>query len=195
MKNFWIKNDEFGLPANAIAMYFYLRYMSEKEKYNDFSLADKQLSQALGLHRNTIHKVRNALVEKQLIRVFFKKGMPPVYSMDKVTDDKASNEETTVLKEKRNIKNVSERKKKQSGVVGAIIPSLSEFLDYAKSLEHYEDSLDGLLEQKYNQWKRNGWNNAQGRPITDYKASLKSALPFLKGEPVQNIKLPTIKRP
>lgn len=82
------------------------------------------------------------------------------------------------------------------------IPSFIEFLEYAKTLESYDTELDVLIQGKYSNWKDNGWMNNSGRPITNWKMSLKSTLPFLNSAmhaEFQNQKkihkVPKIKRP
>ena len=60
------------------------------------------------------------------------------------------------------------------------IPSLDEFMRYAKSLESYESELDLNISEKYENWKNNGWKNTFNRPISNWKSTLKSTLPYLK---------------
>jgi hypothetical protein len=79
------------------------------------------------------------------------------------------------------------------------IPSLEEFMTYAETLKIYEPELDSEIQSKYENWKNNGWKNSSDRPITNWKSSLKSTLPFMKSQieshqlSLQSI--PDIKRP
>ncbi|MET3536825.1 hypothetical protein [Chryseobacterium limigenitum] len=79
------------------------------------------------------------------------------------------------------------------------IPSLEEFMTYAETLKIYAAELDSEIQSKYENWKNNGWKNSSDRPITNWKSSLKSTLPFMKGQmeshqlSLQSI--PDIKRP
>jgi Mn-dependent DtxR family transcriptional regulator len=79
------------------------------------------------------------------------------------------------------------------------IPTLEEFIEYSKTLETYNQSLDLLIEEKYNSWKNNVWKNSSGRPLTNWKSSLKSILPYLKNTDENNRipipSIPNIKRP
>ena len=81
------------------------------------------------------------------------------------------------------------------------IPSLEEFTQYAKTLENYVPELDYLIKEKYDSWIRNGWKNGYDKPITNWKSSIKNAMPFLQRElqssntTSEKIALPTIKRP
>lgn len=79
------------------------------------------------------------------------------------------------------------------------IPSLEEFMTYAETLKIYAPELDSEIQSKYENWKNNGWKNSSDRPITNWKSSLKSTLPFMKSQieshqlSLQSI--PDIKRP
>ena len=81
------------------------------------------------------------------------------------------------------------------------IPSLEEFTQYAKTLENYIPELDQLIKEKYDSWLGNGWKNGYDKPITNWKSSIKNAMPFLQRElqssntTSEKIALPTIKRP
>ncbi|SHM78230.1 hypothetical protein SAMN05444360_11791 [Chryseobacterium carnipullorum] len=79
------------------------------------------------------------------------------------------------------------------------IPSLEEFMTYAETLKIYEPELDSEIQSKYENWKKNGWKNSSDRPITNWKSSLKSTLPFMKGQTESHQlslqSIPDIKRP
>ena len=97
----------------------------------------------------------------------------------------------------------SSQKKKieleQQNLKNSKIPSLDEFIEYAKSLEGYEAELDLNISKKYESWINNGWKNTSNRPISNWKSTLKSTLPYLKntsGEnPLSLQDIPNIKRP
>lgn len=73
-------------------------------------------------------------------------------------------------------------------------PSLDTFLEYAQTLEDYEPSLDHKITEKYSSWEKNGWKSVSGRPITDWKSSLKSLMPFMKNTADKNLSLAAISR-
>ena len=81
------------------------------------------------------------------------------------------------------------------------IPSLEEFTQYAKTLENYLPELENLIKEKYDSWLGNGWKSGYDKPITNWKSSIKNAMPFLQSElqssntTSEKIALPTIKRP
>lgn len=79
------------------------------------------------------------------------------------------------------------------------IPSLEEFMTYAETLKIYAPELDSEIQSKYENWKKNGWKNSSDRPITNWKSSLKSTLPFMKSQTESHQlslqSIPDIKRP
>ena len=78
------------------------------------------------------------------------------------------------------------------------IPTLEEFLKFAKTLNSYDDSLVENLELKYEEWTEKGWKNNFGRPITDWKSAIKNTMPYLKNRSSTNIdfiqSIPNIRR-
>jgi hypothetical protein len=72
-------------------------------------------------------------------------------------------------------------------------------MTYAKTLDNYETILDSSIKEKYDSWTKNNWENNSGRPITNWKSSLKSALPYMKNDTNNQISsldlIPNIKRP
>lgn len=78
------------------------------------------------------------------------------------------------------------------------IPSLEEFMAFAKTLSTYEEGLDEHLKIKYEYWKNNGWISGVNRPIVNWKQTLKNTMPYLKSNN-QNIfnipNIPKINRP
>lgn len=61
------------------------------------------------------------------------------------------------------------------------IPPVSEFLEYAKSLEQaYHPSLDFQIKNKYNTWVEDGWKDGFGNQIKNWKLKLGNAIPYMK---------------
>ena len=87
----------------------------------------------------------------------------------------------------------------QQNLKNSKIPSLNEFIEYAKSLEGYVPELELSINEKYEVWKNNGWKNTSNRPISNWKSTLKSTLPYLKNTSGENSLslqyIPSIKRP
>ena len=87
----------------------------------------------------------------------------------------------------------------QQNLKNSKIPSLDEFMGYAKSLEGYEAELDLNISEKYESWINNDWKNTSNRRISNWKSTLKSTLPYLKNKSKENSlslqDIPNIKRP
>ncbi|MCT4319260.1 hypothetical protein SAMN05421856_11021 [Chryseobacterium taichungense] len=79
-------------------------------------------------------------------------------------------------------------------VKGTGQPSLDTFLQYAQTLEGYEPSLDQKITEKYSSWEMNNWKSVSGRPITDWKSSLKNLMPFMKNTADKDLSLDSISR-
>lgn len=74
-----------------------------------------------------------------------------------------------------------ENKRKESKI---IVPELPEFLEHGKELclkanLNYE-SLKFSIEQKYNSWVSNGWQDGHNKKIKNWKSKLGNTLPHLK---------------
>jgi len=70
-----------------------------------------------------------------------------------------------------------ERKEKEKKEV---IPTLNEFLDYAKTQKSYNSNLEHAIQIKYESWVANGWVDGFGNKIERWKGKLISTLPHLK---------------
>lgn len=72
---------------------------------------------------------------------------------------------------------IKERKGKEKK---EIIPTLIEFLDYAKTQKSYNSNLEHAIQIKYESWIANGWVDGYGNKIERWKGKLISTLPHLK---------------
>ncbi|KQR94206.1 hypothetical protein ASG01_15400 [Chryseobacterium sp. Leaf180] len=79
------------------------------------------------------------------------------------------------------------------------IPTCAEFIEYAQRLESYNCDLDYMIKEKYLSWLNNSWKNSYDRPITNWKSTLKSVMPYMVQHIASNefsaIDIPHIKRP
>lgn len=73
-------------------------------------------------------------------------------------------------------------------------PTLDEFMAFAKTVEIYNPSMDYALKSKYETWNANGWVNGFGKPILNWKLSLKNTMPHL-GQQQSIFNVPKINRP
>ncbi|AZA87631.1 hypothetical protein EG349_12945 [Chryseobacterium shandongense] len=82
----------------------------------------------------------------------------------------------------------------EPAVKGTEQPSLDTFLEYAQTLEGYEPPLDQKITEKYSSWEKNDWKSVSGRPITDWKSSLKNLMPFMKNTADKDLSIESISR-
>lgn len=60
------------------------------------------------------------------------------------------------------------------------IPTWEQVVEYFKSLEVYRKELEFALNTKYEQWIENKWKDGFGKPIINWKNTIRSAIPHLK---------------
>lgn len=87
---------------------------------------------------------------------------------------------------KRNAIKVNESKRKEI----KDIPSIDEFLSYAKTIEIYKSNLDFQIKTKYKVWVDNGWCDGNGNKIDNWKNKLRSVMPYMKQSNVTSYQMP-----
>ena len=184
---------------------------STKEKLKRLGLIQFQSKNGLPCHyrlllnysfeieyEKSIKKEESTIVEKDQNRevleiyesiLFALNSVEAIKEIEINSDVKASSDSSQKQKielEQQNLKNSQ-------------IPSLDEFIEYAKSLEGYEPELELSVNEKYEVWKNNCWKNTSNRPISNWKSTLKSTLPYLKNTSGENSfslqDIPNIKHP
>ncbi len=225
IERFWIFNEKAKPGSTAIAMYLYLLKTAKGRDSYNFQVSDVVLGRELGIAIQTVKTTKQKLSDLGLIRFQAKNGVSGSYrlilnySLDSLIPEqikKVTPEVPTSFQELKDDlnpefpdaevnSNFGSNDQKTKGTTDQLadqnikIPEWEEFLTYAKTLSAYHSELPELLEEKYNSWKNNGWKNAAGRPITNWKSTVKSTLPFLKNTDndhqlsIQTI--PDIKRP
>lgn len=202
INRFWDFNQKIHLGSTAITMYLYLLKIGYDKKHNGFKISDVAISKELGLTRKTVKSTKEKLKYFGLIQFETKNGSPCSYKLVLNYSFKLTFKDYE-MKELPKTKQ-SVKKMKSSAIVDhkdlipTDIPTFNEFLEYAKTLENYEFQLDSKLQVKYETWKKRGWRNGLNRSITNWKASLKSALPFIKKTDSNTLSLqsiPKIKNP
>lgn len=181
----------------------------------------------MGITRKTVKPTKDKLRELGLVEFESKSGFPCNYRillnylsdipiLEKIEKEKIEKvpsleivEKQKILKRNHSPDEVVPRISKSSDKVSIthtskiskskIIPELEEFTQFATTLEDYQPLLDSVIEEKYYSWLENDWKNSSGRPISNWKSSLKSILPYLKNskkdDAVSVTSIPNIKRP
>ena len=70
-------------------------------------------------------------------------------------------------------------KSKQAAKTPSNIPSIEEFIAYAKTLNTYKEELEEHIRIKYETWKENGWITGYNKPIVNWKQTLRNTMPYL----------------
>ncbi|KFF01326.1 hypothetical protein IX39_12140 [Chryseobacterium formosense] len=197
IQRFWEYNDRSSVGATATAMYlFLLKNAFENERY-DFSISDVTVSNKLSLTRKTVKVTKEKLQTMGLISFNNRNGVPCSYRL--LLNYPLPKVQKNVELSTAVAKNIfNDRVETMSVMLTDNIPNYDVFLEYAGKLETYSSVLQPYIKEKYKLWIDNGWKNNFNRPITDWRASLKSAIPFLK-ESLQksflNERIPDIKHP
>ncbi|WP_024568769.1 helix-turn-helix domain-containing protein [Elizabethkingia anophelis] len=209
IQRFWEFGPKARLSTTATVVYLYLlKRASDNNGYN-VVISDVMLSETLGLTRKTIKPAKEALRNLGLIQYESRKGLSCSYrivrdypleilSQEKRQKLKIKNNSQTATTEKienlppvglsMSIPETTEQKEKASFdnrepepfTIIANIPSLEEFIDYAKTLSGYEESMHSAIKERYALWANCNWCNNLGKPITSWKSSLKNLLPYIK---------------
>ena len=192
---------------------------STKEKLKNLGLIQFQSKNGLPSHyrlllnysieiepEKLIKNEENTIVEKdqnrEVLEIFesilsAQNSVEVVKEIEINSDIKASSE--TTEKQKLEWKQAQKQEQEQQNLKNNKIPSLDEFIEYAKSLEGYEPELELSVNEKYEVWKNNCWKNTSNRPISNWKSTLKSTLPYLKNTSGENSfslqDIPNIKHP
>lgn len=221
IQKFWNFNQRAQLNTTAIAMYLYLLKLGHDENRYDVCISDVAISKTIGITRKTVKPTKEKLRNLRLIQFENRTGLPCSYrlllnySLECIDQKKIKNESQIPIIE--NIENLqSESLPIQNSSKISVLkdetspikvpkhfksnqPSWEEFIAYAQTLEKYNSQLDLRIEEKYKIWKNNGWRNTSNLPITNWKSTLKSTLPYLlnlKGNSSFSLQdIPTIKRP
>lgn len=211
--NFWKINDSNKFSSSTAFIYFHLlSTWKEKEFSNSFECSDNDIEKKLNISRKTIRNSKDFLRNKGLIKFKINKGLTTQYQIEldiidakpiiktnlqKLLSDNEEKQPINAEIEKQPVKKVPQKKaKKQTQPFKVNIPTIEEFLAFAKTIEIYKPDFDFQIKTKYEQWKDNGWKNGHNRHILNWKTSLKSTMPYFaeKNKP-KDLSIPTINKP
>lgn len=216
IERFWKFNKDNDLGSTAIAMYLYLLKTGYENNRYDFKISDVVTSKNLGITRKTVKTTKEKLRNHGLIQFETKSGYPCCYRMilnypltaievekrEKtsvgINSDQYTDSTRIIEKESKPNSSLLISGKTKSTIKNEDIPSLNDFIEYAKTLDSYVKNLDDQLKTKYESWLKDQWRNKSGKPISNWKSTLKSILPYLKKHDENNIShqsIPSIKRP
>lgn len=205
IQRFWLFNKTAKMSPTEVMLYLYLLKIGFENDRYDFKMSDSEISNELGLTQKTVKSTKEKLEKSGVIQYQTAVGRPCSYRLllNYALDfkpDKKKNKKVS-KKENRPDLNVLEvlQENGVSDAENSHIPSWDAFIEYAETLENYAQVLDINIRIKYEGWIQNNWKNALGRPITNWKATLKSAIPYMRDqntkESISVDSIPDIKRP
>ncbi len=200
-------------------MYLYLLKLGNDKGGYDISITDMTLANILSITRKTVKPTREKLRSLGLLQFENRHGLPCSYRLlldypleisqngkeEKIEIDLKS--QNPVIENNVNSKSVNRIPERiepigedlQKNFRKVELPSWEQFLEYARTLEDYNVSLDSNIKEKYCSWSDNDWKNAANRPITNWRSSLKSLLPYMQTDKDNNTlsieSISKIKRP
>ena len=219
IKKYWSLNKESTLGTSVTSIYFFLLEKWDNTGKTDFEISDNEISDILKMNRKTIRNGKDYLRNLGLISFQIKKGLTtfykiiPDYTIRKSKDlpeiekiiKKPVILETPISEQPEPISNIIsfpekikiEQKINTTPIKNNNSPTMEEFMDFARSLEIYDESLDIQLKTKYDTWKNSNWINGYGNPILDWKKTLIRTIPFLKNgnKNIFSNSFPKINRP
>lgn len=209
IQRFWEFNRINNIGSTGISMYLYLLKIGFDNDINNFQISDVKVSKELGLTRKTVKSTKERLENYGLVKYQTRNGLPCYYKlildfpMEFAEHRKIENLQTKKSKDSLRSENVLIPSQLQTSI-GVVeiknIPSLEEFIEYAQTLDVYVTESESLVKEKYHSWVSNGWQNNSARPITNWKSSLKSILPYMINSNIDDrqpslTSIPNIMRP
>ncbi|WP_130915067.1 ribonuclease H family protein [Chryseobacterium aquaticum] len=205
IQRFWMFNKMVKISPSEISLYFFLLKIAYENDHYTFEISDTKITNELGLNQKTVKSAREKLEKLGILEFKTTNGRPCYYrlflsysfNVEKKNNVKKETERTEMYQKCKVPEILTQTEipiPKNSD-----IPPWDEFINYARTLANYEVHLDLCVKEKYDSWIKNGWKNSSKRPIGNWKATLKNALPYMKNSQdkgsisIENI--PNIKRP
>lgn len=209
----WKFNESRALGLSTLSVYFFLLKISVERESLKFRISDTQISTQLKMTRKTVKVCKEKLRRFGIISYRSISGVPAEITLTSdyplILDNQHFDDD---LNKKRKAKKQNEEFLVQSKILKTPVseiddfstkkimdfPTLEEFIEYAKSIETYDDDLLLEIKNKHQTWTNNGWKNSFDRPITNWKSALKNSIPYLYNSALKNKKsfeaIPIIKR-
>lgn len=204
INRFWLKDLEVGFSHLEVHLYFKLLEVNNRLGWKkSFKYPNSRLGSEVGARQKNLIEARRKLIDCGLIR--YEKGTTReagVYQLlsEGVTKEsnQESNEESNYGINNQDYDQKCDQKAEQKKVIrGTLtkpnkkkqnktntptkppIPSLKEFLEYAKANEPLFSEKESGIEQKYRSWVENGWMTGKDRYIKNWKSTLLNTLAYI----------------
>lgn len=223
IERFWDFNRYARVGPTLTSVYMYLLKLAKDNDGYNVTVSDVTVADTIGITRKSVKSTKEKLRDLGLVEFDTRSGIPCKYrillsysaqsgNLDKAEDHSSDQiQETNVEGQTNQLLTVDLREPGHVKTERYVEESTSnefrrerdisfkEFMDFARTLEDYEPGLDSRLLEKYRLWRKNGWQNNSGRPISNWRSSLKSILPFIKSgniDPTQDPdSIPTVQIP
>jgi hypothetical protein len=192
-------NPEKIKPVHTALYFFCIEHCNRLGWKEKFGLPTEMVKSAIGVHSyNTYIEALNNLVEWKFIKMIqksknqYSSNIIALSNFDKATTkalDKALITHST--KQDESIDSIDKQYNNKQ-INNKQVPELSEFLEYAKTIEIYKPTLEYSIKSKYESWLDNKWKDGNGKSIKNWKVKLKNTLPYL-AETKQEFNQPTLK--
>ena len=209
----WKFNESRALGLSTLSVYFFLLKISVEINSLKFTISDTEVSKQLKMTRKTVKVCKEKLRRFGIISYRSISGIAAEITLISdyplILDNQYFDDD---LNKKRKAKKQNEDVLVQSKILKTPVseiddistkkimdfPTLEEFIEYAESIETYDDNLLLEVKNKHQTWTNNGWKNSFDRPITNWKSALKNSIPYLYNSALKNKKsietIPIIKR-
>ena len=209
----WKFNESRALGLSTLSIYFFLLKISVEIDSLKFTISDTEVSKQLKMTRKAVKVCKEKLRRFGIISYRSISGIPAEITLISdyplILDNQHFDDD---LNKKRKAKKRNEQVLVQSKILKTSVseindistkkimdfPTLEEFIEYAESIESYDDNLLFEIKNKHQTWTNNGWKNSFDRPITNWKSALKNSIPYLYNSALKNKKsieaIPIIKR-
>lgn len=183
-------NPEKIKPIHTALYFFCIEHCNRLGWKAKFGLPTEMVKSAIGVHSyNTYIEALNKLVEWGFIKMIqksknqYSSNIIALSNFDKATTkalDKALITHSTKQSESivESIDSIDKQDNNKQ-INNKQVPELSEFFDYAKTLEIYKPTLDYSIKAKYESWVDNKWKDGHNKEIKNWKVKIKNTLPYL----------------
>ncbi len=186
IQRFWEFNKLAKISPSEITLYFYILKTAFENKRYDFKISDSRIARELGMTRKTVKSAKEKLQAIGLIEFQAATGIPCYYRvlLNYSLDFKSDKIQELAMSTGENLLNsnadtISSEDKNRNNI-NINIPSFEEIMEFVRTLDIYEQQLDSIIKEKYDNWIKNGWKNSLNRPISNWKSTLKSTLPYMR---------------
>lgn len=197
--NFAFNNPEKIKPTHCAIYYFALEHCNRLGWKHKFGFPTSMVLEATGIKSYSVYKKTfDELVSFGFFEVIeysknqYSSNIIALKENDKATTkalDKALITHST--KQDESIDSIDKQYNNKQ-INNKQVPELSEFLEYAKTIEIYKPTLEYSIKSKYESWLDNKWKDGNGKSIKNWKVKLKNTLPYL-AETKQEFNQPTLK--